>query len=123
VLVCSSTDGIHFTNNSQVNPELAPIIAFELDLVGPANGESAQLSSGAGTFVYEASSTLTALTMEPKCAESGYTTAETANSFYSALSPGPSNTLTQSFTVSSLTPMIRKRGKIRPGLIYPTGPK
>ena len=34
--------------------DLAPIIAFELNLVGPINGESAVLTSGAGTIVYEA---------------------------------------------------------------------
>jgi hypothetical protein len=30
--------------------DLAPIVAFELNLVGPVNGESAVLSSGAGTI-------------------------------------------------------------------------
>jgi hypothetical protein len=124
VLVCSSANGVNFTNNSQINPDLAPIVAFELDLVGPVNGESAQLSSGAGTIVYAASSALTALTTVPSCVEAPYTiTAETANSFYGALPSTSSNTLTQSFSVSSITPMIRKQGKIRPGLIFPAGQK
>jgi hypothetical protein len=32
--------------------DLALIVAFELNLVGPVNGESTGLSSGAGTIVY-----------------------------------------------------------------------
>ena len=32
--------------------DLAPIVAFELNLVGPDNGQSATLSSGAGTITY-----------------------------------------------------------------------
>jgi hypothetical protein len=35
--------------------ELSPIIAFELNLVGPFNNESTVLSSSAGTIVYHAS--------------------------------------------------------------------
>jgi hypothetical protein len=45
------------TSISGVNPadDLAPITAFQLDLVGPDNGGISVLSSGAGTIVYEAS--------------------------------------------------------------------
>ena len=93
---------------------MAPIVAFELNFVGPINGESAVLSSGAGTITYTASSLLTVLNQEPACTESGYITAETANSFYSELLPTSSNTFTQSFNVSAAAPMIRKRGKLRP---------
>jgi hypothetical protein len=97
--------------------DIAPITAFELNLVGPVNGESAVLSSGAGMIVYSASSPLTVLNVEPSCTESGYITAETANSFYGELSGSPSTVFTQSFAVSGETPMIRKVGKVRPGLI------
>ena len=93
---------------------LAPIVAFELNFVGPINGESAVLSSGAGTITYTASSVLTGLNQEPVCTESGYFTAETANSFYSGLPSTSSNTFTQSFNVSTAAPMIRKLGKRRP---------
>ena len=108
--------------------DLAPIIAFELNLVGPINGESAVLTSGAGTIVYEAGKSekgykvgerLTAMTQEPPCAESGYVTAETANSYYGVLPPSPSYTFTQSFAVSIEAPMIRKQGKLRPSSIIP----
>jgi hypothetical protein len=100
--------------------DIAPITAFELNLVGPVNGESAVLSSGAGTIVYSASSPLTVLNVEPSCTESGYITAETANSFYGELSGSPSTVFTQSFEVGTEMPMIRKVGKVRPGLIIPS---
>jgi hypothetical protein len=100
--------------------DVAPITAFELNLVGPVNSESAVLSSGAGSIVYQASTPLTALSSEPACTESGYITAETANSVYSTLPSGPSNMLSQSFSVGSTeTFLISKQGKVRPGLIIP----
>ena len=98
---------------------VAPIVAFELNLVGPINGESAVLSSGAGTITYSAGH-LTALLQEPTCTESGYVTAETANSFYSVLPDSPANSLTQSFSVSSTQGMIRKQGKLRPSTHFST---
>jgi hypothetical protein len=102
--------------------DLAPIIAFELNVVGPVNGESAVLSSGAGTITYAASSTLTVLNQEPPCAESGYVTGETANTVYSVLPASPNTMFTQTFTLSPTgAPMIRKQGKLRPGLIVPPG--
>ncbi len=78
--------------------DLAPIVAFELDLVGPVNGEGAVLSSGAGTFTYTATTPLTALVSEPPCAEfnRGKGTAETANSEYGPLPAQASTSLTQS---------------------------
>jgi len=48
--------------------DLSPIIAFELNLVGPGNAESAELFSGAGTITYTAKSKLTAIASEPPCA-------------------------------------------------------
>ena len=99
--------------------DVAPIIAFELNLVGPDGGESAVLSSGAGTITYEAASALTVLNHEPPCAESNYYTVENTNSFYSPLPAVPSTTFTQSFEVSTAAPMIRAQGKPRPRLIIP----
>ena len=103
--------------------DLSPIIAFELNLVGPVNSESAVLSSGAGTIVYQASTPLSVLSAEPACAESGYITAETANSVYGSLTSTPSSTFAQSFNISTEAPMIRKAGKIRPSFIVPVGVK
>jgi hypothetical protein len=105
--------------NGVTPADVAPIIAFELNLVGPINSESAVLSSGAGWISYNAASPLTVLSQEPPCAESGYVTAETANSFYSPMPPVTSNSFIQPFGVSTAAPMIRKLGKPRPGLIVP----
>jgi hypothetical protein len=102
--------------------QVAPIAAFELNLVGPINLESAVLSSGAGTITYSAIPPLTALLQEPACTESGYITGETANSFYSVLPDSPADSLTQSFSVSSTRGMIRKQGKLRPSAYFPTVP-
>ncbi len=100
--------------------DLAPIVAFELNLVGPVNSESSVLSSGAGSIIYEALEPLTVLNAEPgQCTESGYITAETANSVYGALTSGPSVMFSQSFNIGAEVAMIRKVGKARPGLIYP----
>ena len=100
--------------------DLAPITAFELDLVGPINGDSSVLSSGAGTITYEAADNLVVLNKEPSCTETGSVTEEATNSFYGQLPANPSNTIiTQSFEISTAQPMIRKQGKPRPGLIIP----
>jgi len=111
------------TQISGVNStDIAPIIAFELNLVGLVNAEGAVLSSGAGTFTYTATTPLTPLTSEPVCAESGYITAETANSSYGTLPGQASVSLTQSFSVSTATSAMRMReGIVRPGLIIPVG--
>ncbi len=94
--------------------DLAPIVAFELNLVGPVNGESAVLSSGGGTITYTSPSVLTVLNQEPVCTETGTVTAETANSFYGPLPKLPSTTFVQSFNVGAAAPMIRRLGKARP---------
>ena len=98
--------------------EMAPIVAFELDVVGPGAGERAVLSSGAGTIFYEAGATpLTALSTVPPCAEWPATgTAETANSFYGELPGAASNFFAQAFYVSAEAPAVRRQGKIRPSL-------
>jgi hypothetical protein len=97
--------------------DLAPIIAFELNLVGPFNGEAALLSSGAGIFVYQADTTLTALTNEPPCAESSYFTDETANSVYGPVS-ALNGLFTQTFNVTTNeAEIVHKVGKSRPPLV------
>jgi hypothetical protein len=106
--------------NGVTSADLAPITAFELDFVGPINGESAVLSSGAGWFAYESASPLTVLSQEPPCIDSGVVTEETTNSSYSAMpSAVTSNSFIQYFNVSAAATMIRKQGKHRPSLIVP----
>lgn len=82
--------------------DLAPIVAFELNIVGQQNGAIAVLSSGAGTITYTASEGLTALTQEPACTDSTAFTEEQANTFYGVLAEDtPSNAFTQPFNVSA----------------------
>ncbi len=98
--------------------DLSPIIAFELNLVGPGNAESAELFSGAGTITYTAKSELTAIASEPPCAEVGFITAETANTVYGLLPPNPATWFQQSFKVAPPGfPVIRREGRRRPPLI------
>jgi hypothetical protein len=101
--------------------DLAPIVTFELDLVGPINGESSVLTSGAGTISYSASNVMTVLSQEPSCTQTTNITAETTNSFYGVMSSTPSKTFTQSFSIIPGGQMIRKQGTPRPGLKIPPG--
>lgn len=90
---------------SRVMPQfLAPIIAFELNLVGPANGLYTELSSGAGTITYEASYLLEALPGVPANAETGAGTAETASSLYGLVPLGARRGFHQSFSAISPPP-------------------
>jgi hypothetical protein len=79
--------------------DLAPILAFQLVLVGP-DGCAVNLSSGAGTITYTASSPLTALNSPPSCINN-VTTGESANSSYGTLPQGTSGSFVQTFQVSS----------------------
>jgi putative hemolysin len=83
--------------------DLAPIVAFELNLVGPGNKETAKFSSGAGTITYStsASTPLTVLSARPACTETNLITDEKANTSYGLLSAGPSIFVPQSFTVNA----------------------
>jgi hypothetical protein len=81
--------------------DLAPIVAFELDIVGPDNGQHTEFSSGGGLITYSASTPLTALGAIPtKHAAGTNTTGETSNSIYGTLPSSQSKKLTQCFTVS-----------------------
>ncbi len=104
--------------------KIAPIIAFQMNLVGPVNGEAAVLSSGAGTFVYQATNAMTTLMSSPQCAELHYSTAETANSLYdSPTAANPTFTVfNQGFHVSLKEALARKpSGIMRARTVY-TGP-
>jgi hypothetical protein len=96
--------------------DLAPIVAFELDIVGPGSAESAVLSSGGGTISYHASSPLTVLAALPtRCVATTLFTAEKANTVYGALTVYPANPLVQSFSVAPANaPQIVRVGKTLP---------
>jgi hypothetical protein len=75
----------------------APIIAFQLDIVGRSGGDKAVMKSGEGKIIYFSSGPMTVVAKKPP--SNGAITAETANSAYSELPVGPSQTITQTFTV------------------------
>jgi hypothetical protein len=96
---------------------LAPIVAFQLNLVGLPVAQTSTLSSGAGTITYASPSGLAALQHLPKCAQAAIVTGENANSAYGQMGfvgkeVFPS--LAQSFTVGGKPPPMsaaRKPGK------------
>ena len=99
--------------------KIAPINAFEFNLVGPANGANAVFSSGAGTFIYAASTPLTVRSSLPSCVGApGYTT-ETSNSVYSTLDAGPSIVITQTFSIDPTQRIIHFQGPVSKGLKLP----
>jgi hypothetical protein len=103
--------------------DLAPIVAFELNLVGPGSGESASFSGGAGTIIYRASELLTASAAEPSDAEVTFPTGETANSTYSTLSGTAADYFTRKYGVSkTAAPPKHKHSsqKFRPRLTPPS---
>jgi hypothetical protein len=79
--------------------DFAPILAFQLVLVGPDETQ-VKLSSGAGNITYTASSPLTALSAPPSCVKN-VVTGENSNSVYSTISAGTGATLTQTFWVAN----------------------
>jgi hypothetical protein len=80
--------------------ELAPILAFQLNLVGPQNKENVVLSSGSGSIAYEASSALTVTSSWPAWLGAVGGTYENANSIYGVLRSGPGTTFSQPFSIS-----------------------
>jgi hypothetical protein len=78
-----------------------PIVAFQLNLVGKSGGDRAITKSGEGTITYSSSEPMTVVNKKPP--SKGQTTAETANSVYGELPPGPSETFTQTFHFTRTT--------------------
>jgi hypothetical protein len=75
---------------------LAPIVAFQLNIVAAAN--ISFLVSGAGTITYSATSPLTVVSKHPAgTAAEGVGTAEQANTAYGELEAGPSRQFIQTF--------------------------
>jgi hypothetical protein len=80
--------------------QVAPIVAMQLNIVGPAGGPSAAVfTSGAGTIAYTAQNGLIASRFPPTTAEVSVYTAEVANTFYTTALAGTSTTPSQSFGV------------------------
>ncbi len=93
---------------------LAPVTAFQLNIVGPVNSEGTVFSSGAGTITYSASEFLTVLTDQPACTAVFFDTAETANTSYGEMIDGPQEILTQSTSIVPAQRTIHRKG---PGVL------
>jgi hypothetical protein len=91
--------------------DLAPIVAFQLNVVGDINGATTTLASGAGTMTYTASNLMSVLNTEPPCVDWTYKTKEAANSMYSLLPDTPSHSFTQSFGLSAGGTVIHRAGE------------
>lgn len=88
----STTDSIEVPLSAR-----APIMAFQVDIIGHAGGKTSVFSSGAGTITYAAATKLTILSAMPSYAQ-GPNTAEKANSVYGELPEGPpASSIVQSF--------------------------
>ena len=80
---------------------LAPIVAFELNLVGPGDLQYANFTSGAGRIDYYALPSLTPLNYLPSCVANGTTTGERSNSTYGTVPAVTSTLFQQSFSFRS----------------------
>ena len=95
--------------------DLAQIVVFQLNMVGPAFNEKSVLSSGAGHLIYEADGDLIVLDSNTGCAESNSITGETANTVYGKLNLGPFAAFTQTFGITDEAKMIRVTENVHPG--------
>jgi hypothetical protein len=80
--------------------DLSPIVAFQVNLVGPDKGLSTTFTSGAGNISYKATTSLTALSAVPPCCENTGETQETGNSVYGLLPAAPGMSCMQTFGVT-----------------------
>lgn len=100
---------------------VAPIVAFELDIVGADCGHHTQFSSGGGVITYTASTALVALDQIPPCAALGETTGETSNTVYGSLPVSQSSTFTQCFSVdTTAAPRVHDHSTPHRGFVRPT---
>jgi hypothetical protein len=117
-----TTDGSHRVSNatfSYIDPSgnvspgsfafpegtLYPIVAFELNLVGPGGLSKASFTSGAGLLTYSVTSG--SLSVQPgglggACGEAAIPTGETSNAFYDPVSPMSGPRVTQSLGIASM---------------------
>jgi hypothetical protein len=79
--------------------ELAPIVAFQMDLVGVTGGSDSTFTSGAGTITYTSSTSFSALQKIPPCAASKTGTKENSNSAYGPLPTGSKTSFKQAFAI------------------------
>ena len=93
--------------------DLAPIVAFQLNLVDYLNGGATTLSSGNGTITYAASTLMTVANSVPSEVDWDFSTEETANSVYGTLPAAPAKTFTQWFDIGPAGATIHREGAVR----------
>jgi hypothetical protein len=81
--------------------DIAPMVAYQVVLVGPGNGESATLSSGAGTIIHQCLQDIAPEAGKPSDSEVTWGTAETANSTYTRLTATPGIYFSQGFGIDT----------------------
>ncbi|HEY3915097.1 MAG TPA: hemopexin repeat-containing protein, partial [Verrucomicrobiae bacterium] len=100
--------------------DLAPIVAFELNIVGPGNSESVTFSAGNGTITCTADNQLTTLSSVPSYVDVDLITAETSNAAYGTISGTASSYQQQSFNINATQqPQMARKGRTRPPLRPP----
>jgi hypothetical protein len=87
-------------NGLAIDPQyIAPIVGFQLNIVGPANREQATFTSGTGTITYSSvDGQMYANSAAPQWAEEAVATGETSNIVYDPLDSQPDSTFLQLFT-------------------------
>lgn len=104
---------LYGSSNPVTSADLSPIVAVTMDFVDWANGNATTLSSGAGTFVFTASTPMTVSNAEPPCVELDGGTLESSNSIYGQMPAGPGTSMTQSFASSAqVSAQIRRRATV-----------
>ena len=89
------------TNKPATAANLAPIAAFQYDIGGDCCGNTATLTSGAGTITYTATNQLSVVNAEPKYTDFDDGTAENANLVFCPLPNIASHVFTQGFAATS----------------------
>ena len=90
------------TKKAATSANLAPIRAFQMNIVGDYGSARATLTSGAGTMTYSASSPLTAVNAGPSYIDDpNVYTAESANLIYGPLPQSANSAITQSFQATT----------------------
>jgi hypothetical protein len=96
----SKTEKVPLVKRAGANTaSLAPIGAFQMDLVGPTGGNPSSFASGAGTITYSSSTSFHALSAIPgKCAGTTQT-GESSNSIYGPMPSGSMKSVEQAFAI------------------------
>jgi hypothetical protein len=98
---------------------LAPIAAFQYDIGGDYGGNTATLTSGAGTIVYTATNFLSVVNTEPSYTDFNDGTAENANLIFGPLADIASQVIAQSFAVTTTGAQPQERSVTRRGHVLP----